>query len=317
MKILITGCSGYVGYVLSRFFSSQGIRVVGLDINDNPVWDGNKQFQFYSIDVRDKNVLATIFAKEKPTHVIHLAFLMDPLHDAQKQYDIDVNGSMNVLRIANNTASVTQFVQFSSASAYGAWKNNPLWIQESQPLRPRDYRYGLHKAEIERRFLSQTLRKNFKLVILRMCTAVGPRYHKSGGVVSLLANAKVLPKFGGEYAALQFIHEEDLTALIEYIINDARIEGIYNLAPDSYATTKDLVAHKHFIPVPVGLARGLVKLLWSLRLIGVRPAAIRLSAYGIVINPMKLMKRYSFTFTHSTRSAFQTTVDQRRNLGTL
>jgi len=33
MKILITGSSGYVGYVLSRYFSERGINVVGLDIS--------------------------------------------------------------------------------------------------------------------------------------------------------------------------------------------------------------------------------------------------------------------------------------------
>ena len=45
MKILITGSSGYVGYVLSKYFSEKNIKVVGTDIQPNHAWEGNKNFQ--------------------------------------------------------------------------------------------------------------------------------------------------------------------------------------------------------------------------------------------------------------------------------
>ena len=53
-KVLITGSSGYVGYVLSRYFSEKGVSVVGIDVSKNPVWKGNENFQFYKCDIRDK-----------------------------------------------------------------------------------------------------------------------------------------------------------------------------------------------------------------------------------------------------------------------
>ena len=149
MKILITGSSGYVGYILAKYFSEKGVQIIGLSRKENPAWKGNKNFKFYSCDVTDKKNLEKIFSKEKPTHVIHLAYLMEPLHDVKKEYEIDVIGSMNTIEIANKTKSVKQFILFSSASAYGAWPENKLWIKEYQPLRPRDYRYGINKKKVE------------------------------------------------------------------------------------------------------------------------------------------------------------------------
>lgn len=47
MKILITGSSGYVGYILSKHFSEKGCEVVWLDVVKNHAWVGNDYFTFY------------------------------------------------------------------------------------------------------------------------------------------------------------------------------------------------------------------------------------------------------------------------------
>jgi len=316
-KILITGSSGYVGYVLSRFFSEKGIAIVGLDLHENHAWKGNGNFRFYSCDITDRKKLEEIFTKEAPTHVIHLAFLMDPIHDTKREYDIDVNGSKFILEVADSTDTVKQFIQFSSSSAYGAWPDNKLWIKEDTPLRPRDYRYGIHKKEVEEYYDSFGKRKDLKLVIVRMCTAVGPLYHKKGGVVSILVNSPFLLRPNGRFCELQFIHEDDLTAIIGLIINDGELEGTYNLAPDSLSTTKELSPDKAFVYVPLLLMRGMIWVLWHLRLAGIMPSAITLSTYGIVVDPKKIMEQYHYKFKYTTLSGFRDTVSKRKQLGTL
>lgn len=315
MKLLITGSSGYVGYVLARYFSEKGVEVIGIDIARNPVWDGNENYSSHKCDITDKERLVEIFSKEKPSHVIHLAFLMDPLHDVKREYQIDVTGSINTLEAAAKCKSVKQFIQFSSASAYGAWPDNRLWIKEEQKLRPRDYRYGINKKIVEVYY--NTSPKDFKMVILRMCTAIGPSYHKKGGVVSLLVKAPILTKFNGRYCELQFLHEDDLTGLIELIVKDKKIEGTFNFSPDSYATTRQLAPNKFFLYVPLWLMRGIIRILWALRLSSVRPAAITLSTYGIIADPKKLMQRYKYKFKYSTLSGFKDTVKKRKANGTL
>jgi UDP-glucose 4-epimerase len=317
MKILITGSSGYVGYILSKFFSEQEIEVIGLDITKNKAWGGNNKFTFYHCDITNKEKINQILSKELPSHVIHLAYLMDPIHDVKKEYSIDVIGSRNILEIANNTESVKQFIQFSSASAYGGWPNNPLWIKETHELRPRDYRYGINKKIVEKEYLNFDKRKNLNLIILRMCTAMGPLYHKKGGVIAILTNSPLLLKLNNRYCELQFIHEDDLTNLLNLMVNDNQIEGVYNLAPDSYATIKQLAPKKTFIPVPLLLLRGIIGLLWWLRIVTIRPAAMTLSTYGIIIDPKKIVDRYGYKFKYTTLDGFKETVKKRKELGTL
>ena len=317
MKLLISGSSGYVGYVLSKYFSERGNEVIGLDVAENSAWSGNSNFKFYCCDVTNKKLLEDILTKEKPTHVIHCAFLMKPLHDVKKNYEIDVTGSINIFQVAHATATVKQFIEFSSTSAYGAWPDNKLWIQETQKLQPRDYRYGIHKKIVEEYYNTYATRKDFKLVIVRMCTAIGSLYHKKGGVVRLLVKAPLVTKINNRDCELQFIHEDDLTALIGLIVNDRTIEGTFNLAPDSYATPKSLMPDKLLIPIPLWFMRGIAAIGWFVRLSSMNASAITLSAYGIVADPHKLMKRYNYHFKYSTESGFKDTVEKRIAKGTL
>lgn len=317
MRVLVTGSSGYVGFVLSRHLSEAGIHVVGLDLAPNPAWAGNERFTFRPCDVTRRTALADAFQEWRPTHVIHLAFLMNPIHDRRREHEIDVTGSVNVLEEADRTASVQQLVLLSSTSAYGAWPDNRPWIREEAPLRPRDYRYGQDKKEVEEAFAARPRRRDLKLVVLRMCTAVGPSYHKSGGVVALLANAPFLPRISGRYCELQFIHEEDLTAVFDLVLRDPEVAGTFNLAPDSFATTRELVPEQRFFPAPLRLLRGVIGILWALHLSEVMPSAMDLSAYGIVADPGRLMARYGYRFRHGTLDAFRRTVAERRAKGTL
>ena len=173
-----------------------------------------------------------------------------------------------------------------------------------------------NKKIIEEYYNNFKKRKNMKLVTVRMCTAIGPLYHKKGGVVSLLANAKIMAKLNNRYCELQFLHEDDLIALMNKIVKDSKIEGTFNLAPDSYSTTKELVFSNKFIPLPLFLIRGIIRILWGLRVVGMRAAAMTLSTYGIIVDPHKLMKRYNYKFKYSTYSGYMDTVKKRRKKGT-
>lgn len=305
MKVLITGVSGNVGFFLAKYLVSKRIRVIGIDLKDNGLIKNSKYFKFLKADVTDVMAIKDIFWENKPTHVIHLAYLMKSIHDKKKEHDIDVNGTVNVMAEANSTKSVRQFLEFSSASAYGAYKYNALWITENQPLNPGRYRYGIFKKEAEEKLASFKKRPGLKLVTVRMCTAVGPDEHKKGGLVELVVKAPFLLKFGGKYCDVQFIHQHDLQKLTVKILADKTIQGVYNLAQDSYCSIKDLVPGKKFINLPVIAAEIFAGIAWHLRLSNIHPASIKLSAYGIVISPKKLIKRMNYKFKYSSLSAFK------------
>jgi UDP-glucose 4-epimerase len=319
MRIAITGSAGYVGNFLAAYFCAQGHRVLGIDLAAPGYQKGYRDFRFAACDVRDRARLDELLAEEKITHVIHLAYLMDPQHDADFEHDVDVNGSRNVFLAAHGTPSVRRFVHFSSASAYGAFPDNPLWLTEEAPLRPRDWVYAQNKKTVEEFYAGFPKRADFRLVDLRMCTAVGPSYFKPGGVVAALAKSPLGLLIDGKDTLLQFIHEDDVKELVGLVLQDETAAGTFNLAPDSYAPTRELNPDpkKMFLHVPKTLFRAVIAALWRLRLSSVSPTSVDLVAHGIVISPRKLMDRYGYKFKYSTKEAFFDAVAKRRRNGTL
>lgn len=319
MRIAITGSAGYVGNFLAEHLCGLGHRVVGLDLQSPDFQKGYRDFRFVRCDVRDRALLDRVLAEEKITHVIHLAYLMDPQHDEAFERDVDVNGSQNVFLAAHGTPSVRQFIHFSSASAYGGFPDNPLWIPEEAPLRPREWVYAQGKKEVEEFFERFSKRPDFKLVTFRMCTAVGPSYFKPGGVVVTLTKSPFGLILDGKDTLLQFIHEDDVKALVDLVLKDEAAEGTFNLAPDSYSPTRELNPNpkKIFLRLPKALFKAAIALLWNLRLSDVSPTSVDLVAHGIVVSPKKLMDRYGYKFRYSTKEAFFDAVDRRRRNGTL
>jgi len=318
-KILITGSNGYVGNFLAEFFSRRGVPVIGLDLASMERQKEYPDFRFVRCDVRDRAAVEQVFREENPTNVIHLAYLMDPQHDGAFEYDVDVNGSKVVFETAEATPSVRQFLHFSSASIYGAFPDNRLFIAEEQPPRPRDWVYAQNKKIVEDYFAGYPKRPDLKLVNYRMCTAVGPSYYKPGGVVSVLAKAPVGLMLDGKAAEIQFIHEDDVKELTALVVDDPEIEGVYNLAADSYSDAREMnpTPKKIFLKLPKWLFKAVIAALWSIRLSDVSPTSVNLVAHGIVVSPKKLAGRYGYKFRYSTKEAFFDAYEKRRKNGTL
>lgn len=318
-KILITGSSGYVGNFLAVYFGTKGIPVVGLDLTPHPVVNTIPNFSFEIADCRNAEALKTLFQKHSPTYVIHLAYLMDPTHDLKLEYDVDVQGSKNAFEAANAVETVRQFILFSSTSIYGANPDNPDWLNEDSSLRPGAYRYAQYKKELEDWLQQVQKRSSLKIVILRMCTAVGPSYYKKGGVVASLHNGPFGLQVGKKINAVQFIHEDDVKAIVEKVMSDESVEGIFNLCPDSFATIEDLghSEHKNVFRIPLWLLKLVFFLGWHLRLMRMYPAMADLIAYSIVATPKKLMNRYQYRFQYSTLEAYLDAVKKRLEKKTL
>jgi len=260
-----------------------------------------------------------IVQKHQPTHIIHLAYLMDPIHNKKLEYEIDVIGSQNAINAANQTPSLRQFILFSSTSIYGAHEQNPEFFTENSPVSPRDYSYAINKKIVEEFLSNFTKRPDLKTVILRMTTAVGPSYYKPGGVVSGFTKAPFALLVNGINTRLQFIHEDDVKALVEKIISDKSIEGVFNLCPTNYISMKELAKtqNKPALYAPLWLLTFIFWVLWNLHLASLTPAIARLMTYSIVGNGDKLATRYGYEYKYSSKTAFLDAVEKRRALGRL
>src|SRR5437870_12358283 len=137
----------------SRLTESRGAReeterIVTLDIR--PPASPHAKADFVRGDVRDFAAIRDLLERERPGALVHLAFLLNPIRDEARMYDIDVNGTETVLRAAAE-AGIQQLLVTSSATAYGAFPDNPKPIAEDWPVRGQpDFSYAKHKAEADR-----------------------------------------------------------------------------------------------------------------------------------------------------------------------
>jgi UDP-glucose 4-epimerase len=304
MKVLITGSSGSLGSTIAASLTAKKIPVIGIDIKESAENKPGEYLSFYNCCITDKEGMEVIFKKEEPTHVIHLACTFNKVRNRQKEQEIDIGGSKNVIEISNKTKSVRQLIYSSSAAAYGGNRDNPGWINETHPLRPGKYRYGINKRLIEALYTETPVRDDLHIVLARICTVIGPSYNKPASVVSILLKLPWLPEFVRENK-VQFLHTEDFVSLINLMISDDQIKGVFNIAPDSYSVVKDLIPGKKFIKIPVSAMISALSLSWYLKILNLEPAAINASIYPILLDPAKITSRYNYKFKFSAAEAFE------------
>lgn len=307
MKVLITGSSGIIGRALVDDFIARKIRVIGVDKKDNPDQIRGEYFNFYQCCISDREYLRYIFSNEQPTHVIHLACSLNKIRNRKRESYLDVGGSCNILELSNETSTVKQLIYSSSATAYGGYSTNSLWLNEKDPARPGKFRYGINKKMVEQSFTDTLTRDDLHLITLRLCSVVGPTYDKPKTTVSLLIRLPFLPKFYMENK-VQFIHTSDIINLMHLIMKDDGIEGIFNMAPDTYSVIKEVLPDKKYVNFPLAGLKAILWTLWNLRLLNLQPSGVSNSIHPIILDPSKLTSRYSYKFKYSSSEAFLDTV---------
>jgi UDP-glucose 4-epimerase len=127
--VLVTGGAGYIGSHACVELLNAGYHVVVVDNLSNSNRESlnrvqqitGKSLTFYEVDIRDKQPLTDIFAKESPTTVIHFAGLKavgESCDQPHLYYHNNVFGTL-VLTEVMSEANVKQLVFSSSATVYG------------------------------------------------------------------------------------------------------------------------------------------------------------------------------------------------------
>lgn len=117
-KVLgITGSLGYIGRrLLVRLAKEKAFKkVICTDILPRTD-DFPSTFDYHYCDIRDHEKLLSIFQKAGVNTVIHLAFIAQPTRSPDFEYDVDVNGTANVMKVCERSG-VNRLVVASSDCA--------------------------------------------------------------------------------------------------------------------------------------------------------------------------------------------------------
>ena len=154
MKVLVTGCAGFIGMHVARRLLESGRTVVGLD-NLNPYYDvrlkearlreltGFDRFRFEKVDLADKDGIGRLFEVERPDRVVNLAAqagVRYSLQDPNAYASSNLVGFVNILEGCRH-GKVEHLVYASTSSVYGA--NVSMPFGEDDPV---DHPVSLYAA---------------------------------------------------------------------------------------------------------------------------------------------------------------------------
>lgn len=144
MKVLVTGCAGFIGYHVAEALLERGDTVVGAD-NLNEYYDVRLKearldrlrersgFGFYRVDISDKQAVGDLVAgHDDISEIVHLAAQAGVRHSLVDPYvyvEANVMGHLVVLEMARRLPGLRHLVYASSSSVYGL--NDSLPFRES------------------------------------------------------------------------------------------------------------------------------------------------------------------------------------------
>ena len=274
MKILVTGCCGYIGSHTCVELLNNGYEVIGLDNFSNSKKDvldrifmlTNEEITFYEGDMRNIEILRRIFSEHKIDAVIDFAAYKAVGESVKKPVEYYINNVSSVLNLltAMKEYDVKKLVFSSSATVYGNPKTIP--ITEDCPTRGTTNPYGTSKLFVEQILKDLYNSDNtYDICILRYFNPIGA--HSSGllgedpnGIpanlmpyICRVASKKLecLSVFGNDYntkdgtGVRDYIHVVDLAQghvkALEKLNKEHSGLFIYNLGTGKGASVLDLV----------------------------------------------------------------------------
>ena len=186
MHFAVTGGAGFVGSHLVKLLVKEGHKITVID----NLHKGKKEnlssvinkIKFQKIDIRDYQSLEKILKNiDGVFHQAALIVVQDSFSKPEEYFDVNVNGTENIFKLANENKF--KVVYASSSSVYGHKLKTPITENaERNPISP----YGQTKLEVE--YLAEKYSKlNTKII--------GLRYFNIFGKGQTIEYAGVITKF--------------------------------------------------------------------------------------------------------------------------
>ena len=214
MKILVTGGAGFIGSHITEYLVQRGDDVTVLDNLNTGRKENlakiNDKINFVNGDIRDYKLLEKLVSDTAGVfHEAALASVQDSFNMKDEYFDVNVNGTENIFKLAKEYGF--KIVYASSSSVYGNPKKIPITENDDRkPINP----YAQTKLDDE------VLAKKYsemgvRVIGLRYFNVFGPRQSKEyAGVIKLFLEKikqKIPPKINGDgLQTRDFVHIDDV-----------------------------------------------------------------------------------------------------------
>ena len=257
MRILVTGCAGFIGFSLSskllkKFPKSKVFGIDNFDKYYSPELKKrrkntlikNKNFFFKKIDLNDQKILEKFIYKIKPEIIFNLAAqagVRYSLLNPRKYVNTNINGFFNLCEIAKKI-KVKKIFYASSSSVYGESSLFPL--KETYVIKPKNI-YGLSKKINEEMAEIYSSNSKIKFVGLRFFTVYGPWGRPDMMIQKYIFNSFKNKKFElynyGNHTR-DFTYIEDVTnILVKLIKKNIPKHEIFNICSSKPIHLKNVI----------------------------------------------------------------------------
>lgn len=249
MKIIVTGCAGFIGSHLTEYLVKCGYEVLGIDnfstgkkkFMSNFI--NKKNFYFKNVDLYKSNI-NKYFANTKT--VFHLAANADVkngLNNPDKDLKQNTIVTFKILE-AMRINKVKNIYFSSTGSIYGEPDKFPTKEDAKFPIQTS--LYGSSKLACEGLIQAYSKGYNLNAFIFRFVSIFGPRYthgHLFDFYKKLKKNPKILNVLGDGYQSKSYLNVSDcVSAIINIFKKKYKGVHIYNLGLNQYITVRKSIA---------------------------------------------------------------------------
>jgi UDP-glucose 4-epimerase len=307
-RVLITGAGGYLGsQLVARLAalapSQRPQAIVAHDIREPQA--RLAQVDYVTADIRSPDIAAIISQHQIDT-VVHLASIVTPGKNSNRafEYDVDVNGTRNVLQ-ACALHGVRRIIVSSSGAAYGYHADNAPWLTEDMPVRGNPaFAYSDHKRLVEEMLAEyRHLYPALQQVVLRIGTILGATVRNQ--ITDMFEKPRLLAIRGSD-SPFVFIWDQDVVGIILRAISDGPA-GTYNVAGDGALTIHDIARRlgKKTWKIPAWVLQTALRVLKPLGLTQYGPEQLDFLRYRPVLLNTKLKQEFGYTPTYTSAQVFE------------
>jgi UDP-glucose 4-epimerase len=292
--ILVTGAAGFIGRgLVAALVSDSAQPVIAFDLRAVPAAERLAGVTYIAGDIRDA-ALADHLLQQRPRCVVHLASVVAAGGDEQRDYEIDVMGTENVLR-GCVAAGVQQLVVTSSGAAYGYHPDNPVPLRESDTLRGNeDFAYARNKRLVEELLARwRTEHPELQQTVFRPCTVLGPG---TANQITAMFRWPLVLGLTGTTTPFSLIADSDVIAALLKAACAGAPSGVFNLAGDGTLSLAQIAARlrKPYLAIPPALLKAALWLLNRLGTTKLGPQHVKFIQYRPVLDNTQLKNSFGY-----------------------
>ncbi len=255
----ITGGAGFIGSNLVGKLLKLNLKVVVIDnfcdFYDSKIKEDNikeyllnSNFKLYKGDIRDYDLLYTIFSENKIDVIIHLAAMAGvrpSIENPILYQEVNGIGTQNVLEIAKKN-NIRNLVMASSSSVYGNCEKVPF--KEDMIV---DYAISPYAAtKKSNEVMAHVYHKLYQMniIMLRFFTVFGPRQRPDLAInkfVRLMLEDEEIPMYGDGTTSRDYTYVDDVVdgiiRSISYIENHNDVYEIMNIGNSNPISLNEMI----------------------------------------------------------------------------